>query len=606
MRNPFNSLRFRFVLFASVFILGMSVTVTLITINTLVETATSVFARTALPQARRIAEHIEPARYQELVRSLDESHPYYEELRVWMLEEKKQSGSHFLYTMSRSADGVWRYIVDGSAPPDSELFSALGDEEDISDFGPSFLDAFENTRETWSSLEYQEQWGWLISVYVPVKDSAGRVIGIVGSDFDASGLRHQMQVFTRRQIVWGAVALAAGIAMVLFLSTIIFAPIRRISEPLSVMAAGAGDLTMQIPVHGHNEICELADNFNAFVRSLRVIVGGIRHQVDSLTATGSGLADDAVEASNQLGALLGAVDQINELTVNQDARTAGTMEAIGLLQANIRRLESEIQSQTSALSQSFAAIEEKTANIESVNTIIGRVSEQYGQLVADAESGRQLQEDVAARIADIRLHSEGLSEANALIQTIADQTNLLAMNAAIEAAHAGDAGRGFAVVADEIRKLAATSLEQSHSIRKQLDGITIGISEIVDASDHSLEGFSHIFSRVGQLETLVLELQRAMDEQSTGSREINASMSAIHESSGQITGSTGKIRSESIEAFNSVAELRRSAASIRDQAEDVRLKADAIRRIAAGVNDAAERNQVDIGAVAESLARFMV
>ncbi len=607
MSHSFSSLRTKFILFAAIFILLLCTAFTLVSVNELIVSATGIFARGALPLARKVAENVDQQAFSRVVSTLDSSDPYYIETQQWLLSLKNDSLSRFLYTMARTPDGRYLYIIDGSSTPDDEeLFSALGDEENISSFGPAFMEAFNEGKESFSSLESQDDWGWLISVYVPIKTSAGEVIGIVGCDYDASDLRTQIVQVSRTQILFGCAGLVVGLLMILFVSKLIFTPIKLLSAPLEHIAQGVGDLSIQIPIKGKNEISALGNKFNAFLKTMRKIVLTIRQEVASLNKTGVDLSSDAVKSAEALTGVQAHMEKINELAVEQDSRTGQTMGAIGLLQANIRKLDAEIQSQTSALSQSFAAVEEMTANIDSVNTIISRVAEQYGELVKESETGKKLQLDVGAKISDIKTHSQGLADANTLIQAMADQTNLLAMNAAIEAAHAGSAGKGFAVVANEIRKLAATSLAQSLSIRNLLNGITASVSEIVSASDRSTAGFSRIAGRIAEVETMVSELRLAMTEQSTGSVEINKSMAIIHGSSGSILENTQAIKTESKEVFSSIGELRRSASEILEQVAQTKTQTAGLQEITGHVTAAAERTREDILTVETTLNQFKV
>ena len=607
MSHLFSSLRARFILFATIFILLLCSAFTFVSVSELVSSTTSIFARGAFPLARKVAESLNSEAFSRLTASLDSSDPYYIETQKWLLELKKDSSSRFLYTMARTDDNRFIYIIDGSSTTDDEeSFSALGDEEDISSFGPAFMDVFTQGKESFSSMEYQTDWGWLISVYVPILNASGDIIGIVGCDYDASDLHTQIVVVLRTLILFGCIGLVIGLAMILFVSTLIFNPIKILSGPLEQIAQGVGDLTIQIPVKGANEISALSLQFNAFLKTMRNIVLTIQMEVQSLNKTGVDLSSDAIKSVDALNTLLNHMEKINALAVEQDSSTGQTMGAIGLLQANIRKLDTEIQNQTKALSQAFAAVEEMTANIDSVNTIISRVSDQYSELVKESESGKKLQIDVGTKIADINVHSKGLEEANTLIQSMADQTNLLAMNAAIEAAHAGSAGKGFAVVATEIRKLAATSLAQSLSIRNLLNGITASVSEIVSASDRSTAGFSRITGRIAEVEKMVSELKLAMGEQSSGSIEINKSMALIHDSSNSILQNTQAINSETKDVFSSVSKLRNSASEILEHVAQTNRQTSDLQEITRHVTSAAECTLADIVSVDSTLNQFKV
>jgi methyl-accepting chemotaxis protein len=607
MGSMAKSIKFRFFLILSVFILAMCGVSTWLSIRSIVSSVTAVYVRSGTPVVTRVSALLDGDRFSRVAGSLDASDPYYEEARLAILAIKKETDCRFLYTMIRTADGKFLYAIDGSTTPDDEEnFSPLGAEEDVSTYGPAFARTFDDGTPYSSGLEYQEGWGWLITITAPIRDSVGNVVGIVAGDFDGTGLRAQIVSFALKQSLIGFVCVAIGFVILLFIMRLVFSPLAAIARPLDEIARGAGNLSLRIPVNGDNEITALAASFNAFLEKLRDIVVSIRESLGSLSGTGSTLKENSDRTSESLTVFVEAMDGIRELAHRQESRTAGAFGEIEALEGHIGSLGTQIVSQSTALAQSFAAIEEMGANIESVNGTIGKISGQYRSLVEDSDGGRSLQETVSARIAEIKKNSEGLSEANTLIQAIADQTNLLAMNAAIEAAHAGEAGKGFAVVADEIRKLAATSMNQSVSIRKMLDDIHSLIGGIVEASGSSLANFNAIAGKISAVNDMLLELSRAMDEQSVGSREILGTVNDIKGSNATVMRETEALKGEASSVYREVEELKRAAVEILEKAERAGSGTDEMRAMARAFKDAAEENAKSIDAVTGIVGKFEV
>ena len=186
----------------------------------------------------------------------------------------------------------------------------------------------------------------------------------------------------------------------------------------------------------------------------------------------------------------------------------------------IDKLKGHVDNQSASVSQSSSAIEEMLANIQSVTQTLVKNAGNVKELIESSEVGRSGLRGVAEDIQEIARESEGLLEINAVMENIASQTNLLSMNAAIEAAHAGEAGKGFAVVADEIRKLAENSGEQSKTISSVLKKIKDAIDKITKSTESVLSKFEAIDGGVRTVSDQEENIRNAMEEQGEGSKQI--------------------------------------------------------------------------------------
>jgi len=199
------------------------------------------------------------------------------------------------------------------------------------------------------------------------------------------------------------------------------------------------------------------------------------------------------------------------------------------MQAMLEQLNAHVEEQAASVTTSSAATEEMIANIQSVTDTLSRNTQSVRELEEASRAGHASLNDVVADIQGIARESESLLEINAVMQNVASQTNLLSMNASIEAAHAGEAGRGFSVVADEIRKLAESSSKQSKTIRGVLKSIKESIDKITKSTDGVLDRFNAIEDGVKTVAVQEDSILQAMEEQGHGSKQILQAVGNVNE-----------------------------------------------------------------------------
>jgi methyl-accepting chemotaxis protein len=468
--------------------------------------------------------------FEALAESRDSSDPFYEETRLKLLELKNFSDCKYLYTMAPVKDSIWQFVIDGSTEPDDiENFSNLGDEEDTEAYDDAFRRSWISGKTENGNLVNQEGWGWLVSFYIPIINSAGKPVGIAACDFDGENLHNTIIENIRRQLIIGGISVLLGLALVLFLLKQIFTPLGRINSILKEISMGEGDLTGKIKTDKDDEIGELAGYFNLTMEKIRILVGIIKYKINGLNHTSFELSANMGQTSTAVQQISSNLDNMENLMVKQENGAEEAGKAVSDIKESIDNLNKVIEEQTESVDVSSSAIEEMTANIHSVTQTLVENSKNVSILTEASENGKTGLQLVAQEIQEIAHDSEGLLEINSVMENIASQTNLLSMNAAIEAAHAGEAGRGFAVVAGEIRKLAESSSNQSKTTASMLKKIKTSIDNITKSSNEVLDRFGAIDTSVKTVATHEQNIRNAMEEQETGGKQILESISRLRD-----------------------------------------------------------------------------
>ncbi|MDR2923005.1 MAG: methyl-accepting chemotaxis protein [Treponema sp.] len=407
-------------------------------------------------------------------------------------------------------------------------------------------------------------------------------------------------------IILAAIALAIAVVIIYFVLNNTTRPIVRVAETLKDISEGEGDLTRSIAVSSKDEIGDLALYFNKTLEKIKNLIVIIKGETAGLQNIGNDLASNMTETAAAINQITANIQSIKGRVISQSASVTETNATMEQVITNINKLNDHVENQSGNISQSSSAIEQMVANINSVTNSLINNSANVTNLTEASEAGRAGLQEVSVDIQEIARESEGLLEINSVMENIASQTNLLSMNAAIEAAHAGEAGKGFAVVADEIRKLAESSGEQSKTIGTVLKKIKESIDKIARSTGKVLTGFQAIDSGVKTVAEQEENIRNAMEEQSEGSKQLLQSTSGLNEITQQVKNGSEEMLEGSKEVMKESQNLERVTQEITGSMNEMSSGADQVNIAVNHVNEISGRNREGIETLMREVSRFKV
>jgi methyl-accepting chemotaxis protein len=409
---------------------------------------------------------------------------------------------------------------------------------------------------------------------------------------------------------WGitAAAAAAFLATVIGLVAIWNSNTGLISGSVigqvELLSASEKDLTGRIWIGSVDELGSIAGMVNGFCRTLETNIKDLKATQARLTSFGDELQASAGSSAAAVQQISASIERVREKTQDQSSSIIEASSAVQQIAKNIEALDGLIGEQAGSMTQASASVEEMVGNIGSVNASIDKMAGQFSDLSSAAKTGNETQAASGQRIRQIAERSEALLEANKMISAIASRTNLLAMNAAIEAAHAGEAGKGFSVVADEIRHLAETSARESRTIKTELGLVQAAIGDVVGSFKASEDAFSKVAEKIGTTEGLVQEVQLAMGEQHAGASQILEALRAMNEISSQVRAGSQEMSAGNGVVLEEMGRLQDSAHDIAESMSEVAKGSEAIHGGVQGVAALASSNCATIAGIGGAISAF--
>ena len=382
--------------------------------------------------------------------------------------------------------------------------------------------------------------------------------------------------------------------------------IKKTVKELRNISEGTGDLTVRVPIHGTDEVSHIGMYFNKTIEKIHNTMKDVSYETNIMEEASDTLADNMSGATINIKQIKENIDDTQQQILNQEASVTQVASTVEEIIRTIKSLNSRIESQAMSVSQSSSSIEEMVANIVSITKTLQKSDDVITQLykaTADGKETLKHSSTVAERIAE---ESGSLMEASSVIQHIASQTNLLAMNAAIEAAHAGEAGKGFAVVADEIRKLSEESSSQGKMISTTLKSLSTEITSLSQASKTVGDNFTEIFSLGEEVKDMSGRIMEAMREQEAGSKHVLDAIHNINDVTEEVSQGSGEMLVGGEDIANQMKKLDEIAHGITNSMHSVEDMAKKLDEAAQGVARIAEKVRTCTNSLAKQVDKFKI
>ena len=399
---------------------------------------------------------------------------------------------------------------------------------------------------------------------------------------------------------------AGAVIIVYWGSRSMVKPVMQTVAALKNIAQGDGDLTVQLPIRGNNEITDLSRYFNETIKKLKNSITEIGVNSTKMEQIATTLSDDMTKTADAVCQITANIDEVQQQTRTQASKVTETAAVIEEIVRTIKQLNTGIETQAASVAQSSGAVEQMVANIASIGQTLGKTDDVIRSLTTATGDGKATlvtSNTVTQKIAE---ESGSLMEASNVIQHIASQTNLLAMNAAIEAAHAGEAGKGFAVVADEIRKLAEESSAQGKTITATLKTLSGEIETLSASSKTVEEKFNAIFTLAEQVKEMSVRLTEAMDEQENGSKEVLTAIKSINTVTIEVQAGSEEMLKGGEGVAAEMQKLDDLTRIITESMNEMASGAVQINNAVQEVNEITQKNKHSIESLAEEVSKFKV